>query len=229
MWQFESKQQFGAWVTGFYNCQVQWHAGTACGGFLPPRCLVGRRKGAGKVKKRQVRDWKEKRQTVLWWLGCRGVAASIWSFFKGLSQRCGRSECVIGFACVFSFQKRGQVCSIGPACAVSLWLYVSVCLCGRVCTAPTHMSAYVHSLKRVRGEVVVRADVSNRPFVSFPQQEAFTFHCCKDQSPHPVEKEKPAALHRHYHHQHHHQSTAARRNIQHLLYTCWNVCVCKCM
>lgn len=86
------------------------------------------------------------------------------------------------------------------------------------------MSAYVHSLKRVRGEVVVRADVSNSPFVSFPQQEAFTFHCCKDQSPHPVEKEKPAALHRHYHHQHHHQSTAVPQK-----YTAPTVHMLKCM
>lgn len=48
------------------------------------------------------------------------------------------------FACVFSFQKRGQVCSTGLAHLV----FVRACVCvgGWVCTGPTHMYLPTHTV-----------------------------------------------------------------------------------
>lgn len=120
LWAATDKQPgAGAWVTGSYNrCQVQ--------------CMLGQQAvavclswdgGMEQVKRRSGRSEIEKKGDRRRWLGV-GVLQ-----LKLFQKRCGSSGCVTGFcvcaSCVFSSQKRGQVCSMGLACAFSL----CVCVC----------------------------------------------------------------------------------------------------
>lgn len=149
LWLSVGKQpETGAWVTGScICCQVQCMLGqravVVC---LPGFSWDG---GMEQVKWRKRRSETEKKRdgdrwVVVTW--CQNVAAFHLKLFQKLYSEVWEvwmchGVCVC--ACVFSFQKRGQVCSIGLSCAFSLWVWVCVCRSVYTTHIPTHMPTQV--------------------------------------------------------------------------------------